>query len=174
MKHDFNILVELANLRNRAENSRFKQKFSNYLPDDLSPWEYCLLLREIWRGGQKASDLATRILFNRTTLPSTLFQLYKTEIKPIPWSALKPLLAPVSADWRRRELVYEGKGLQQDLYALLKCSNRAKICEWPDCNTPYFIAKNRISARYCSEKCRIDALLESKRNWWNKNRKGKR
>lgn len=179
-KPDLNRLVELANLPD-SYILHFTEKFPDYAKGFSIPYARTLL-KQSWRAGDEASVAATKILFP-SWMAATIAKAIK---KAAEAEAEKPLtpeevisLFPIRADWRRGMLTFIGQsGFQQDFYALLKCSERAKFCDWPDCNTPYFIVppKNRTSARYCSDKCRIDAMLESKRKSWrnSQEKKGKR
>lgn len=153
MLQKLSVLVELANLGNSPEAiKRFAKNHREYTAptDTLKVRDQ---LRELWRGGTRADRIATRFLCEGPFLVSTM---------------------NARVDWRRGTLVYKPQNqFQADLYELLKCSDRAKFCARPDCPAPYFIASNRISARYCSTDCRASALLEAKRKWWKENR-GKR
>lgn len=44
-----------------------------------------------------------------------------------------------------------------------------KICQNPDCETPYFISK-RKDQKYCSGQCAAPAKREAKRRWWRTHR----
>jgi len=178
-KPDLNRLVKLANVSDK-DLPHFANEFHDYAKGFSISYARTLL-KQAWHGGggDAASMAATKILFP-TWMGETIAKAIE---KAAAAEAERPLtpeegisLLPLRADWRRGMLTFMGQsGFQIDFYTLLKCSNRAKFCEWPDCNTPYFIAKNRTSARYCSDKCRIDAMLESKRkSWHKKEKKGKR
>ena len=81
------------------------------------------------------------------------------------------LSAPIRADWSRGELLYKGRfGLQRDLFGLLKCSDRARVCARPECPAPYFFLdlKRRKSARYCGPDCSEARDRESKKKSWHR------
>ena len=57
--------------------------------------------------------------------------------------------------------------IEQAVAYLLKHHNRARLCDWWDCPTRFFLA-GRHTQRYCSEKCAQLGERQAKRNWWAK------
>lgn len=151
-------LVELANLQDNSETvARFSKKYRAYVnPSDVLKTRD--ELRELWRGGERASKIATRLLCEGPFMVNT---------------------ANARVDWQSGTLVYRGQNqFQRDLYELLKVSERAKICA-NNCGTKYFIIPptRRLSTRFCSSDCMHEANLRSKNKSWHKNKskwKGKR
>jgi hypothetical protein len=106
----------------------------------------------LWHGGPRADKIATHLLCEGPFFVNT---------------------ANGRVDLRQRTLVYKPQNrFQADLYLLVTFFDRARICAWPQCNTRYFIVppKNRLTMRFCSAKCRNDALLAAKRKSWQKNK----
>jgi hypothetical protein len=180
---------ELANLRDEAvsierfarrwphiaeQPQSFPQGFSigrkgTTLPKSL---EYVIGLRnyvrEIWTGGPDANALLTA--FFLTSSPITdLIRPNSTSNNSVSIPSFP--LAPVGkfeADWRRGGLVYRPETeLQEALYLMLQCSNRAKVCANPDCPAPYFIAK-KPRELYCSTECVKPFQRKWKRDWWKR------
>lgn len=170
-------LVELANLHDSPEAvQKFAQAHPGYT-GALAVKIASLYLRKIWHGGKDASRITTMILSGQPASTSIANSIQKA----IEAGAESPQLAeeavlfrsPIRADWPREELVYKGQScLEQDLYALLKCSRLAKICARPDCPyTPYFVA-NDPRTRYCSTDCADAMQGKWRKDWWT--RHGKR
>ena len=175
MKQTFSTLVRLANLRDPAEAERFKNKLDGYVPDDLSGWSARNIVRQIWHGGEEGNRLVTMLLAGQTTLASTVNQISKAIAAkaetPLTPESAQFLSAPIRADWSRGELLYKGRfGLQRDLFGLLKCSDRARVCARPECPAPYFFLdlKRRKSARYCGPDCSEARDRESKKKSWHR------
>jgi hypothetical protein len=186
-------LVELANLTDSPETvARFLAKYPTFIPSELDPpesglddprfalfkstaletalndfrahcspsMEECLRrarvfflrhqLRELWgNSGERADGIAYSLLF------AAQFQESDATV-----------YSPMGVDWLHGQLVYKPLDeFQAALYALLKCSYRAKVCARPGCSAPYFVA-NRITQQYCSTDCADAMQDEWRRIWW--------
>ena len=78
--------------------------------------------------------------------------------------------------WRQYERLPSVTVLDTSLQYFQKILLRAKVCESPQCATPYFLA-TKPGQKFCSDPCSLLAKQESKRKWWtlhgNKRRREK-
>ncbi len=158
-------ILWLANLSKPEESTEFVAANGQYLPGDLEPWSARNFLREIWHGGEQADRIITMLLTNQTTLATTVDGMAKGPDRP---SLALNLLCVPRVDWKRGELVFEKwpSEFHSDLYRLLRQSENAKVCAYPECKEPYFLAK-RGNQRYCGAGACIDAMQGKWRSdWW--------
>lgn len=161
-------LTWLANCNSDAELNDFVEKNPRYnWPGEVTA-KVRDDVRRLWRG-KAVDELATFLLIDQPFLRfATNVRMHFVE------KAKMVAKSPASVNWKLRELIYIPQNdFERDVYALLKCSHLAAICEHGEkCKSgePYFIINK--NDRYCSEECAQAARRETwKRNWANRQAK---
>lgn len=76
--------------------------------------------------------------------------------------------------WSHGELVFNAASLERVLFLTFygQPLERYRVCANPDCkHLRFFIARNHLGQRFCSDGCAEWARGESKRRWWNEHGK---
>lgn len=172
------LLTDYVNLRDEDEK-RFREKHPDFfLSENLTEegWVNGFLLRLGGAGptivNAQALQLAKQLSDAYPNVALRMRDIVRLIWRGAPFANayLKALLygSRVEFDWKRGEITYAPENeFEEALYILFRNSPRAKVCENPDCPSPFFIA-GRKSERYCSEDCALVFQREWKRNWWRR------